>query len=356
MKKRRFIILLLCAAVLVVGIFITILRPKRSVLYRVSYLPSLGGQFTLPCSINDNGQIAGFSEVSRGTFHLFLWDRQKGIQDLGPVVNNSHIYINNTGQITATIWGPTYKEHAFIWDPNNGRFVLPTLGGEKAIPYGINNNGQVVGATETASGILHAFVWDNVNGIRDLTASSNKQTRAFSINDVGQVIVSYQGHRRLVDINEGITSTSPIIPVLSYNELNNNGYIVGFVSIGQGKFDIVIWHPDLGIKKFLQLNILDYPRTTKINDFNQVVCVKHRHAKFNLYGRKFLFTPPSGYLVDPNLGRIPLNGYVPIGRNQDFCLTDINNNGCIIGAVQSTKDSRSRGVLLEPIPEKWNKK
>jgi hypothetical protein len=32
---------------------------------------------------------------------------------------------------------------------------------------------------------------------------------------------------------------------------------------------------------------------------------------------------------------------------------DINNKGCIIGAVQSIKDSHSRGVLLEPIPERW---
>ena len=50
-----------------------------------------------------------------------------------------------------------------------------------------------------------------------------------------------------------------------------------------------------------------------------------------------------------------LNGYVSVGPNEDLCLTALNNKGCIVGAVQSTKDSRSRGVLLEPIPEQWDK-
>jgi hypothetical protein len=72
MKKRRFLIVSLCAALLVVGILIITLRPKHQTLYRVTYLPSLGGKFSLPCSINDRGQIAGFSEVANGGYHLFL--------------------------------------------------------------------------------------------------------------------------------------------------------------------------------------------------------------------------------------------------------------------------------------------
>jgi probable HAF family extracellular repeat protein len=352
MKKRRFIILLLCAAVLVVGILIVVLLSKQPVLYRVTYLPSLGGQFTLPCSINDRGQIAGFSKVSRGTNHLFLWDHENGIQDLGP---GSIAYINNAGQIASSMQDPNGHRRAFFRDPNGTRRILPTLGGEKSTAFGINNHGQVVGASETASGICHAFAWDNVNGIRDLTPSSSVQTSAQSINDIGKVIVSAKGGLRLVNINEGMTSNSPSIPLKGLSKINNNGYVTGVVQTAQSKFDIGIWHPDLGMKKLLQLN-LDSSSTAKINDVNQIIFLKQRQPKFNLFVRKMYYTPLNNYLEDPKLGRISLNGYVSIGRGEVFCLIDINNKGQIIGAVQSTKGQRSRGVLLEPIHEKWDKK
>src|SRR4030042_1696601 len=105
MKRKRIFILSICAAMLVVGILVAIFRPKEPALYRVTYLPSLGGEFTFPCSINDRGQIAGFSQVKNRTYHLFLWNREKGIQDLGPVFTN-HVYINNAGQIAATMEDP----------------------------------------------------------------------------------------------------------------------------------------------------------------------------------------------------------------------------------------------------------
>ena len=249
---------------------------------------------------------------------------------------------------------PNGHGRAFFWDPNQGRCILPTLGGERARAWGINNHGQVVGEAETASSVSHAFVWDANNGIRDLTPSSTVKTRAFSINDAGQIIVFAQNSPILFDINKGESPTSPSIPFLGLIEINNKGFIAGVVRTGPDKFDIGIWHPDSDMTKFLQLN-MDWPGTsTKINDDNQVVFAKTRRA-IKLFGRT-LFPPGArNYLEDPKRGRISLNKYVSIGEGEEFCLTDINNKGCIIGAVQSTKDSRSRGVLLEPIPEKWNK-
>jgi hypothetical protein len=44
MKKRRFLIVSLCAALLAVSILIVTLRPKYQALYRVTYLLSLGGK------------------------------------------------------------------------------------------------------------------------------------------------------------------------------------------------------------------------------------------------------------------------------------------------------------------------
>ena len=353
MKKKRIFILSICAALLVVGILVAIFRSKRPALYRVTYLPSLGGQFTFPCSINDRGQIVGFSAIKRRTYHLFLWDREKGMQDLGPVVNMSLIYINNSGQIAATMRDPNRYERAFVWDPDQGRRILPTLGGKRANAYGINNHGQVVGAAETALDVFHAFAWDDVNGIRDLTPSNTTGTRAMSINDAGQVIVSAQSNKLLVSANKDTTSEYSPIPVSGLTEINSSGYVIGTVLAGPSKFDISLWHPDSGMKKLLQLNA-GSPGSLKINDVNQVV-FSERRQDTTLFGRTLLSTAAKSYLQDPNLGRISLNEYVSIGRNENLWLTDINNNGCIIGTIHSTKDSRSRGVLLEPIPEKWNK-
>jgi len=352
MKRKRFFFVSFCAALLVVGILITTLRPQRQVLYRVTYLPSLGEEFFLPCSINDRGQIAGFSKVLEGTYHLFLWDRENGLQDLGPV--NNSVHINNAGQIAATVRDPNGHERAFIWDPNNGRCILPTLGGENATAHGINNHGQVVGAAETASGVLHAFAWDAISGMRDLTASSTGQTRAWSINDAGQVVVFAPGPPLLVDANEGATSISQPIPVRGLLEINSNGYVAGLVQAGPGKYDIVIWHPDSGQKKLVQLyaNASSKPN---INDVNQVLLTKGRQAKVRLFGRTLFSTHVENYLHDPKRGWLSLNGYVSVGPYEDLCLTDLNNKGCIVGVVQSTKDSPRRGVLLEPIPEQWDK-
>jgi len=61
------------------------------------------------------------------------------------------------------------------------------------------------------------------------------------------------------------------------------------------------------------------------------------------------------YLHDPKLGWFSLNKYVDFGPYEDFCATDLNNKGCIVGVIQPTKDSPRRGALLEPIPEQWDK-
>jgi uncharacterized membrane protein len=352
-KRKRFLIVSFCAALLVVSILILTLCPKHQALYKVTYLPSLGGQFTLPCSINEKGQIAGFSEVVRGIYHLFLWERGKGIQDLGPVVNN-RVIINNAGQIAATMLDPNGYVRAFIWDSKQDRHILPILGGKTTTAFEINNHSQVVGIAETAFGIFHACVWNADSKIDDLTPSSKERTYAWSINDAGQVVVFAKGSSLLVDANKSFNSTNQPIPVRGVNKINNNSYVAGIVGVGPGKYDIVVWHPDLGQKKLVQ-SYANSLCETKINDVNQVLLIKKRQPKVRIFGRTLFSTHVQNYLHDRKRGWLPLNGYVSVGPHEDLCLIDVNNKGCLVGSVQSIKGSRSRGVLLEPIPEQWEK-
>jgi len=364
MKRKRLFIVSLCVIIVVVIVLFLINRPERQFLYKVTYLPSLGGESTLPCSINDKGQIAGFFEVAKGGYHLFLWDREKGLKDLGPVMPNSlFIHINNTGQIAANMKDPNRHDRAFIWDPNHGRRILPTLGGETASAYNINNHGQVVGTSRTTpdiTGIRHACVWNSASEIHDLTPFSNRRqhTRAWSINDANQVIISSSGGLLLIDANETISSTSLPIPLHGSCEINNAGNIVGLVGEGRSKPDVVIWNPDAGAKKLVQLNVSRPLEIKGLNDINQVLILKERWPKFILFNRGFFSPPVKNYLYDPKRGCLPLNGYVSVGSHEEFRVTNLNNKGCIVGAVQSRSTNgsiRSRGVLLEPIPEQWEK-
>jgi probable HAF family extracellular repeat protein len=291
--------------------------------------------------------------VAKRTYHLFLWDRENGMQDLGPVVNGD-IDINDSGQIVGTMQDPNGHERAFIWDAEHGRRVLPTLGGETAIAHAINNQGQVVGEADTGGGLRHAFFWDSSLGVRDLTPASTQGTRAWSTNDAGEIIIFGGGGPALVDVNAGVVSTPRTIPVLGLIEINSHGYVAGLARAGPRTFDVGTWHPETGLKTIVQLNS-GSPASARMNDVGQVAFAEGRRPGRKVFGLQFPPRPSRNYLHDPNLGRLSLNGYAHVGSWENLWLTDLNNHGCIVGAVQSTRKSSSVGVLLEPIPERWGK-
>jgi probable HAF family extracellular repeat protein len=349
-RKKRLLIALPCAVLLALALILW-LWPQPDPLYKVTILPSLGGQYTMPHSINDRGQIAGVSKRATGADHLFLWERGKGMRDLGPVVINS-VHINNVGQIAGTMRDPNDQNRAFVWDPNSGRRMLPTLGGDHARACGINNLGQVIGQAETDLEVRHAFVWDTVHGIRDLTPSDTKDTRTWSINDAGQIGVFTGNGSLLFRTGQADRLTSEPSPVVGLPYINNVGEVVGFLRPAKGKIDVMVWHPDYGTKKVAQLKGT-FPGAPQINDAGQVFYWQARRPRFTLFGRRFLTAPRANYLWDPQKGSITLDGCVSTDRGADLHIMDLSNHGCLVGAVPSDKASRIQGVLLEPIPERW---
>ncbi len=350
MKRKKLLILYFFGILLVTGALIKLFWPNNQDLYKVTILPSLGGNATSPQAINDNGQIAGFSKVE-GNYHLFLWGHKNGIKDLGIVIN-SVISINNAGQIAANVYDPNGNQRAFIWDPNSGRTILPTLGGQSSFAFSINNKGQITGSAQTSSGLYHAFAWDDVNGIRDLTPTASLTAQALFINDAGQTAIISQGNISIVDVNKNTTITFPKISLSGIYQITDKGDILCLDQSAQGVYNIITLQPDSSQKIIFQFKAIS--ALSKINNKQQII-ISEINQRGGLFGKIFPETENINHLLDPDLGDISLDEYSPSARLENLTLTEINNKGWIIGEIRSTIESSRRGVLFEPIPDKMQK-
>ncbi len=164
-------------------------------------LGTLGGPSSGGSSVNDNGYVVGWSEISSGVrplSHAFLYSNGS-MQDLGTLEghNSSHSSgINNNGQMVGVSYNPSSGfEYAFLYS-NGVMQNLGTLGGEYSYALGINDNGYVVGYS-TAGGdpskhLNRAFLYSN-GSMRDLNNliypnSGWHLSRAHAINNRGQIV------------------------------------------------------------------------------------------------------------------------------------------------------------------------
>lgn len=150
-------------------------------------LGSLGTLESITFSINNSGQIVGYSRIPSGNssaIHAFIW--QNGtMTDIGSIWSEQTVAtsINNIGQIVG--WTVNVDDcYAAYWQ----NLTMTTLKNQgelfKSEARSINNYGQIVGSMFIDSNDNHAFLWQNGN-IVDLGPGD-----ALSINDLGQVVGS----------------------------------------------------------------------------------------------------------------------------------------------------------------------
>jgi probable HAF family extracellular repeat protein len=223
----------------------------RGTMGTVQDLGTFGGPTSAAKGINNSGSVVGFASDAAGAGHPFIWTKQGGIQDLGldPLwtsgapqdindagdvagvattggVNRGAVWhvsvdaggvvqvlgretlgtlpgwesgaafaVNNLGQVVGWLSTAAGPNHAVLWTPSPGGWIIEDLGllpndyGSGA--YGINDQGQVVGWSRPQQGCVHAALWTTQNGkltgMRALDTSGGCSAEAWAINNQGQV-------------------------------------------------------------------------------------------------------------------------------------------------------------------------
>lgn len=162
-------------------------------------LGTLGGAEAYVRSLNDAGQVAGYSFTADGLQRAFRWSAPAGMVDLGTLPGmaaSSATSINNQGQVVGFAEALLEPPRAFIWSEAAGLVDLGTLAGG-AVANVINDSAIVAGYSDTADGSTHAFRWSAAGGMGDLGTLGNIDSYANLINNAGQI----GGYSAIIDAN-----------------------------------------------------------------------------------------------------------------------------------------------------------
>jgi probable HAF family extracellular repeat protein len=148
--------------------------------------------------------------------------------------------INDRGQVagwSGVCVGPPFISHALLWD-HGKRINLGSLGGRNSQAYNINNKGEVVGFSGNDDGsIIHGFLWRD-GRMHDLgVLPGDVFSFGAASNDTGEIVGASgdaDGNERaviwhnnkMIDLNTLISSNSPIF-LLEGDYINSRGQIVG---------------------------------------------------------------------------------------------------------------------------------
>ena len=366
-RKRR--ITILCIGIILTLVGTAVLAwPGAPRLYRTTILPTWSGQSFVPEALNDLGQVVGVMNPGRPPWHLVVWDRKNGVQDLGAAIKSDYD-INNRGQIAGTAFDPNGIMQAFVMDSDGAARFLGSLGDGPSEARAINDRGQVVGRSHVATGSrgfqgTHAFIWDRTNGMRDLGATGGRNSEATAISEAGQVFGFFeywdgpQHHWRQQpcywDPADGVGAPAVATPGRSYRHMNGNGWVVGKHVFMKDGPHVVLWQEYGGLEKLFLYSpdedVFEQP-TLIVNDVNQVVYTEDYRSRWEQFSTRLFPRRQRSWLWDRKRGKTRLDRYLPRGTRQ-FVVCDLNDTGCILG-VAHLKDGRSKlGVLLEPIPQK----
>lgn len=352
----------------------------------VKYPSSLGGTVSRGTAINNQGLVAGFSNLADGTRHAAIW-RDGTITDLltlggpgstvpWPGINNNGIVVGisltNEVDLLDEDWSceaggfiPTTTNLACrgFWWENGAMHELPTLGGTHGFATEVNSTGQIVGWAEnlvhdpTCVGVqtlqFRAVLWEPKKGTTQELPPlhGDSASAATAINEQGQVVgisgkcdqaVGRFSALHAVLWDHGTPTEIPNLGGTTWHtpmDINERGDVVGFSNPPgpgdpEGEFIAHAFFWDKHSDQAVDIGVLDgdsFSEAFAINSRGQVVGVS-----FGGPNGSHAFLWQNGVLRD-------LNGLVDIAPDVLQSAQDINDAGQITGRV---RDAATGQILM----------
>ncbi len=235
----------LCSLLLII-VFTAVCQPIAQQ-YEVTDLGATG-YLNQPWAANQNGNVAGYSELADGHDEGFVYiDGEFILIGYPPKTSRSDLLGINIQNEAAGKSGTTYESgQAILWTPHGGPRgkiqSLGTLGGSRSAAYSINDLTQVVGWShlpgDTAS---RAFIWQD--GLMEaLPVLGGTQAKASWINNSGQIVGSSttdtDGLTQFAVVweNGTVTRLPPFYEGLNHiaRYIHDNGDVAGTVTLPGG--------------------------------------------------------------------------------------------------------------------------
>jgi probable HAF family extracellular repeat protein len=233
-------------AIAVIGLALTISSAVVAQTYTVTNIGTLGGNDSVALSINDYGEVVGFSKTANGEIHAFryfhdaLFDLNTlgGKESFAYIITNSGILLGDSKTAEGTL-------RPFMGAPNSPLLNVgddPHLFGSAR---GANNVGQVVGfkvvTDEHGQFQKRAYLY-TTNRTIDLGTFGGKQSDAVAINDAGEVVGHFytqyhDGPKLAVLYHAGKVLEIGTLGGGSSNgvAINRTGDVVGYAQLAGGE-------------------------------------------------------------------------------------------------------------------------
>lgn len=307
-------------------------------LYAVVDMGDLGSNNSLPYAINNAGQVAGFSTITSGFIHAFLYSGG-AMSDISPasVAFSWGAAINNSGQVLVS----SNVGNSFLYDIGLGSVVDTGVSGATDI----NDVGDIAGNRILSSSNVQAYTLSG--GVQTfLPTLGGSYTAASAINNSGQVAgLSYLSgatgaYRAFIHDTNGIVAIGTFGGSASAaNDLNNKGQVVGYArTANDAETHPFLYDSQTGTMTDLGTLGSWLNNAYGLNDLGQVVGVAYMGASGGVHGTLY----DDDTLYDLNDLIDPLSGWVI----QDA--RDINNAGQIIATGYNRQLQRSGALLLNP--------
>jgi len=256
-----------------------------------------GAQFTSPASINDRGEIAGWSSDTSYFFHpqAFVRDRCGKITSFAvPGATSTYDQfpqtINRFGDVVGNWNGPGVGISAFL-RRNDGKIFAGNLPGtiDNSV-FSINDRGEIYGAYGKANGSGGLFILDRFGSVQTfqvpgattvLPQAINNQGTAIGSWAVGLDSTAYHGFLRyrdgtLISIDVS-TATSTYT-----SSINDQGVIAGGWADASGNSHGFVRSSDGNITSF-DVSGATNTSATSINDRGEIVGIWASGGSFNYH-------------------------------------------------------------------------